>query len=55
MFFTELVGFSDDMSMHTQILQPSLLQSVSGTYYQDAHPLVTDTRGNRDLKHAFQK
>lgn len=52
--FTELVGFSDDMSMHTQVLQPSLLQSVSGAYYQDAHPLVTlqilEEIAPRDLK-----
>lgn len=39
--FLGLVGFSDDMSAHTQKLQASLKRSLSGTYFQDAHPLIT--------------
>lgn len=39
--FTGLIGFSDDMSAHTQVLSSNLKQSSSGVYFQDAHPLVT--------------
>lgn len=39
--FTDLVGFSDDMSSHTQLLQIGLKHSTSGATFQDAHPLIT--------------
>lgn len=39
--FTSLVGFDNDMSAHTQLLQASLKRSSSGTYFQEAHPLIT--------------
>lgn len=52
--FTGLIGFSDDMSAHTQALSSSLKQSTSGVYFQDAHPLVTlqvlEEIAPRDLK-----
>lgn len=52
--FTGLIGFSDDMSAHTQVLSSNLKQSSSGVYFQDAHPLVTlqvlEEIAPRDLK-----
>lgn len=36
-----LVGFSNDPSQHKMLLAPQLLESRSGAYFQEAHPLVT--------------